>query len=138
MYASAGYLTEATYGVAVRFGQFSTPWWSYNPQIAEYAEKSIPVVASEGGGPERYIWGGINVRARAYNAFLQGQFRNSDVSFGANELNHVLVEGWLGYTFASGSGWRISYVMRAQSPEVSTGLAHRTQTWGGIVISRAR
>jgi|SRR5882672_4695361 len=138
MYASAGYLTEVTYGIATRFGQFSTPWWSYNPQIAEYAEKSVPVVASEGSGPERYFWGGMNVRLRAYNAFLQGQFRDSDVTFSPSDLNHLLVEGWLGYTFASASGWRVSYVLRALSPEVRDGPANRTQTWGGIVISYAQ
>lgn len=136
--ASVGYLTEATFGVAARFGRFSTPWWSYNPQIAEYAEKSVPVVASEGGGAERYLWGGFNLKARAYNAFLQGQFRHSDVTFSPSELNPLLIEGWLGYTFATTGGWRFSYVLRAQSSEVREGPANRTQTWGGIVISYAR
>ena len=136
--ASVGYITEASYGVAARFGEFRTPWWSYNPQIAEYAEKSVPVVASEGGGAERYFWGGFNLKARAYNAFLQGQFRPSDVTFGASELNHALLEGWVGYTFALASGWRFSYVLRAQSSEVRTGPANRTETWGGVVITYAR
>lgn len=137
LYASVGYLTEVTYGVATRFGQFSTPWWSYNPQIAEYAEKSVPVVASEGGGRERYFWGGVNLRVRAYNAFLQGQFRDSDVTFRASQLNPLLVEGWVGYTFASASGWRLSYVLRALSPEVREGPANHIETWGGIIISHA-
>ena len=136
--ASVGYITEATYGLAARFGKFSTPWWSYNPQIAEYAEKSVPVVASEGGGSEHYFWGGFNLKARAYNAFLQGQFRHSDVTFSSSELNPLLIEGWLGYTFATAGGWRLSYVLRAQSPEVKTGPANRSQTWGGVVVSFAR
>ncbi|HEY7238766.1 MAG TPA: lipid A deacylase LpxR family protein [Burkholderiales bacterium] len=136
--ASVGYLTEATFGVAARSGKFTTPWWSYNPQIAEYAEKSVPVVASEGGGAEHYFWGGFNLKARLYNAFLQGQFRHSDVTFSASELNPLLVEGWLGYTFATAGGWRFSYVLRAQSPEVRNGPADRTQTWGGIIVSYAR
>jgi hypothetical protein len=137
LYTSVGYLTEVTYGVATRFGQFSTPWWSYNPQIAEYAEKSVPVVASEGGGPEHYFWGGANVRVRAYNAFLQGQFRDSDVTFRASQLNQLLLEGWVGYTFASASGWRLSYVLRALSSEVREGPANRIERWGGIIISHA-
>ena len=137
LYTSVGYLTEVTYGVATRIGQFSTPWWSYNPQIAEYAEKSVPVVASEGGGREHYFWGGVNLRVRAYNAFLQGQFRDSDVTFRASQLNPFLVEGWVGYTFASTNGWRLSYVLRALSPEVREGPANHTETWGGIVISHA-
>jgi hypothetical protein len=135
--ASVGYITEATYGVAARFGKFGTPWWSYNPQIAEYAEKSVPVVASEGGRAERYFWGGFNLKARAYNAFLQGQFRQSDVTFSSGELNPILVESWVGYTHATAGGWRISYVLRAQSSEVRDGPANRTQTWGGVIVSLA-
>jgi len=135
--ASVGYITEASYGVATRFGAFRTPWWSYNPQIAEYAEKSIPVVASEGGGAEHYAWGGFNLKARAYNAFLQGQFRESAVTFSSSELNHLIAEAWLGYTWATAGGWRFSYVLRAQSPEVRSGPANRTETWGGIILSYA-
>jgi hypothetical protein len=135
--ASVGYITEASYGVATRFGAFRTPWWSYNPQIAEYAEKSVPVVASEGGGSEHYFWGGFNVKARAYNAFLQGQFRESAVTFSSSELNHMLVDGWLGYTWATAGNWRFSYVLRAQSAEVRSGPANHTETWGGIILSYA-
>lgn len=137
-YASAGYLTELSYGVATRIGELSTPWWSYNPQITQYAEKSVPVVASEGGGRERYFWGGFNLKARLYNAFLQGQFRNSEVTFSTDELRPFIVEAWAGYTFASAQGWRVSYVLRAQSSEVRDGPADRTQIWGGVVLSYAR
>lgn len=137
-YASLGYLTELAYGVAARFGEFRTPWWSYNPQITQYAEKSVPVVASEGGGAESYLWGGFNMKARAYNAFLQGQFRHSDVTFSRDELRPVILEGWLGYTVATSRGWRVSYVLRVQSSEVRDGPADRAQTWGGVVLSFAR
>lgn len=135
--ASAGYLSEASFGVATRFGEIRTPWWSYNPQIADYAEKSVPVVAGEGGGEERYLWGGFNIRARAYNAFLQGQFRDSDVTFSAGELNPLTLEGWIGYTRAFTSGWRLSYVLRAQSSEVRRGPADRAEVWGGVIVSYA-
>lgn len=134
---SVGYLTDASFGVATRIGEIRTPWWSYNPQIAEYAEKSVPVVASEGGGEERYLWAGFNVRARLYNAFLQGQFRHSEVTFSADQLNPLILEGWIGYTWAFRSGWRLSYVLRGQSSEIRSGPADRTETWGGIVVSYA-
>jgi hypothetical protein len=135
--ASVGYLTELSFGVATRFGEIRTPWWSYNPQIADYAEKSVPVVASEGGGEERYLWGGFNVRARAYNAFLQGQFRHSEVTLDADELNALTLEGWIGYTRALASGWRLSYVLRAQSPEIRRGPADHVEAWGGVIVSYA-
>lgn len=135
---SVGYLTELSFGVATRFGEIRTPWWSYNPQIADYAEKSVPVVAAEGGGEERYLWGGINIHARVYNVFLQGQFRDSPVTFSRDELNTLVVEGWLGYTWAFVDGWRLSYVLRGHSSEVREGPANRHLVWGGIVVSYAQ
>lgn len=38
------------------------------------------------------------MKARAYNAFLQGQFRDSDHELSANDLNVLLAEVWAGYT----------------------------------------
>lgn len=134
---SVGYLTDASFGVATRIGEIRTPWWSYNPQLAEYAEKSVPVVASEGGGAEHYLWAGFDVRARAYNVFLQGQFRHSDVTFGADQLRPLSLEGWIGYTWAFRNGWRLSYVLRAQTSEIRSGPADRSETWGGVVLSYA-
>lgn len=134
---SVGYLTDASFGVATRIGEIRTPWWSYNPQITEYAEKSLPVVASEGGGRERYLWAGFNLRARAYNAFLQGQFRHSDVTFSADQLRPVTLEAWIGYTLAFRSGWRLSYVLNVQSSEIRGGPADRAERWGGIVVGYA-
>ena len=34
---------------------------------------------------ERYLFGGVRVRARAYNVFLQGQFRDSAVTYGGTQ-----------------------------------------------------
>jgi hypothetical protein len=135
---SVGYLTELSLGVASRFGEIRTPWWSYNPQIADYAEKSVPVVASEGGGEERYFWGGINIHARVYNAFLQGQFRDSPVTFSRDELNTFVFEAWLGYTWASVDGWRVSYVLRGHTSEIRDGPGDRSLVWGGIIVSHAQ
>ncbi|NQD38484.1 lipid A deacylase LpxR family protein [Permianibacter sp. IMCC34836] len=137
MRASVGYLTEASIGFATRFGDIRTPWWSYNPQIADYAEKSVPIAASEGSGPEQYVWAGVNIRARAYNAFLQGQFRDSDVTFSHNELRPFVFEAWLGYTFATAHGWRYSYLLRGQSAEIEDGPADRSVLWGGLIISQS-
>jgi hypothetical protein len=134
---SVGYLTEGSYGIAARFGNIRTPWWSYNPQIAEYAEKSVPVISAEGGGAERYVWLGVNLHARLYNAFLQGQFRDSPVRFSYDELRPIVLEGWLGYTWATASGWRYSYALRGQTSEIRDGPGDRHDLWAGIVISHA-
>jgi hypothetical protein len=135
---TVGYLTELSLGFATRFGEIRTPWWSYNPQLADYAEKSVPVTSSEGGGEEQYLWGGFNVRARVYNAFLQGQFRESPVTFTHDELRPLVLEAWLGYTVSYVNGWRISYVVRGQTSEIRSGPGDRSFLWGGFIFSYAR
>lgn len=132
--ASVGYLTQLSYGLATRRGLLNSPWWSYNPQIMDYAEKSLPVLD---GGHEHYGWGGVALHLRGYNAFLQGQFRHTDRDFTASELRPLVVEAWLGYTRANRTGWRYSYSVRAQSSEIRDGPGDRTVIWGGVVISRS-
>jgi len=134
---SVGYLTELSVGVATRFGEIRTPWWSYNPQIADYAEKSVPVTSSEGGGEEQYLWAGFNLRARAYNVFLQGQFRDSPVAFASDALRPLVLEAWLGYTRSFADGWRFSYVLRGQSSDIRSGPGDRGLVWGGFIVSHA-
>lgn len=53
-----------------------------------YGERA-PAVSTP-GGREAYFWGGMSVKARAYNAFSQGQFRDSDHELGAYDLNILL------------------------------------------------
>lgn len=134
--ASAGYLTQLTFGMATRVGEIHSPWWSYNPQLADYAEKTVPVAAAEGGA-EHYFWAGFSLHWRLYNAFLQGQFRDSAVTFSATELEPLVAEAWLGYTLATENGWRFSYVLRAMSSEIKAGPGDRSLVWGGLTISQA-
>lgn len=97
--ASVGYLTEASWSLSFRSGRIHSPWSSFNPELASYGEKSS---YSSNAKPvnERYFWAGLALKARAYNAFLQGQFRDSAVSYDHHQLNPLLVEAWAGYTFA--------------------------------------
>ncbi len=134
--ASLGYITETSLGIAARMGQFETPWYSFRPQVNNYSEKA----ASLAGLPERadefYAWGGINLHLRGYNAFLQGQFKNSEQTFSSSELRPILLDAWLGVTRQFASGWRISYLLRGQSSEVKHGQADRSVIWGGFIISK--
>ncbi len=134
--ASVGYLTEASWSLSFRKGRIHSPWSSFNPELASYGEKSS---YSSNAKPvnERYFWAGIAVKARAYNAFLQGQFRDSAVTYDHNQLNPLLIEAWAGYTFAFKQGYRISYVLRGHSSEIKEGAGDRNLLWGGIIIARS-
>lgn len=91
---------------------------------------------SSSAGRESYFWGGVSVKVRAYNAFLQGQFRESDHELDASDLNILLAEVWAGYTHSVWNDVELSYVLRAQISEIKGGQGDRTLIWGGLVLSK--
>lgn len=133
--ASVGYLTEASWSLSIRGGKYHTPWSSFNPELASYGEKST-YTTSASKINEHYFWGGVAIKARAYNAFLQGQFRDSAVTYNHNELNPVVIEAWLGYTVAFAEGYRVSYVLRGHSSEIKAGAGDRNLVWGGLILAK--
>jgi len=133
-FGSVGYLTEFGAALVFRGGLISSPDNRFNPELMAYGERAPGVSAV--GGRESYFWGGMSVKARAYNAYLQGQFRHSDHELSANDLNVLLAEVWAGYTYSFGAGATLSYVLRAQSSEIKNGTGNRTLAWGGLVFSK--
>lgn len=133
--ASVGYLTEASWSLSARGGKYHTAWSSFNPELASYGEKST-YNSSANPIREHYFWGGAAIKVRAYNAFLQGQFRYSEVAYANSELNPVVVEAWIGYTLGFAEGFRISYVLRGHTSEIKDGDGDRDLLWGGLILSK--
>ena len=75
---SVGYLTEGVIGLGLRWGRISSPWWSSVADHADYESQPSLAIVGVPARPDVYISTGVKLRARAYNAFLQGQFRDSD------------------------------------------------------------
>ena len=136
--ASAGYLTEASAAISMRWGRIATPWWSFNPELGDYSPAPIAPVNgySFGGTPETYGFVGARVKARAYNALLQGQFRHSDVRVASDDLARFQVEAWAGVTSAF-SDWSLSYSIHVASREITQEPADRTLVWASISFARA-
>jgi hypothetical protein len=132
---SLGYITEATVGASVRTGIIRTPWWSFNVHNSNYGEKAEVTMPLSGALDEVYVLAGGNVKFRGYNAFLQGQFRDSDVTYDADEVERWVYEGWIGVGCEFNSGIRLNYVLRHQSSELKTGLADRSFTYGELNMS---
>ncbi|MGB0494902.1 MAG: lipid A deacylase LpxR family protein [Kangiellaceae bacterium] len=135
--ASIGYLTEGSFGLATRIGNFDTPWYSFRPQFNDYSEKSSSLAGLSNSKDEFYFWGGFNLHARAYNTFLQGQFKSNNIDYSSSEIRNLIVDGWIGVTKQWSSGWRTSYFYRAQTSEVKVGRADRSAMWGGIILSKS-
>ncbi len=132
--ASVGYLTETSWGLSFRAGKILSPWASFNPDLTSYGEKST-YSNNTGTANEHYFWSGFTLKARFYNAFLQGQFRDSDFSYSYSGLRPLVAEAWAGYTYAFKQGYRLSYVLRAQSSEIKRGDGDRSVVWGGLIFA---
>ena len=132
--ASVGYISELSWSLSLRAGKIATPWISFNPELTSYGEKSNS--NDVGKVSEQYFWTGLSIKGRAYNAFLQGQFRNSPVSYDSDELNHGIVEAWAGYTLALPEGYSFSYLLRGHSSELKQGSGNRNVLWGGFQITK--
>lgn len=136
--AGLGYTTDLRASLTVRWGRLRTPWWSFTPHQNEYINlgQTLGDNAQQGpNGAEFYLWGGIQLRYSLYNALLQGQFRESAVTFDRAELESLTTSTWLGVTKTFDDGLGISLVVQAQSNEIEDPDLPDT-VWGGLVVSR--
>jgi len=132
---SVGYLTESSVAIAARIGRFASPWWSFAPEQTEYLGAPTPVVSQ--ATPEFYVFTGMRLTARAYNAFLQGQFRESDVRYSASELNPVIASAWVGVVTQLAGRTQASYTLNYQTSEVRHGPASRESWWGALQLTHS-
>lgn len=134
---SVGFLTEASASVSLRWGQIDSAWWAHTPELTDYIATPIkPFTGRPLAQPDLYFFAGGRVKARAYNAFLQGQFRHSDLTIKSSDLSRWQCEAWAGVV----TGWsslRVTYTLRLATREVDSGSAARTLLWGGIAVDKS-
>jgi hypothetical protein len=133
---SVGYLTEGSAAISARIGRFSSPWWSFTPEQTDYLGAPTPVEVSRGDS-EFYVFTGVRLKARAYNAVLQGQFRDSEVRYSAAELEPVLAEAWIGVVTHLGGQTQASYMLNYQTREIRHGPAARDALWGSVQLTHS-
>lgn len=137
--ASVGYLTEVNAELVFRSGPLRTPWWGAPPISSDYAGQPAMMTRPDPGAAAGHgviFEAGIESRLRLYNAFLQGQFRDSDVTYASRELNHALLEGWIGVAFELKGGLELCYTVRRQSRDIARGAGARAFTWGHLSFAR--
>jgi hypothetical protein len=133
---SVGYLTQTSAAVSLRIGRFDTPWWSFTPELDDYIAAPTPT-ESLGQQREVYFFAGARVKAVAYNAFLQGQFRDSDVRYSYDELEPIVVQAWIGVMTQLFPNTELSYALHYQTAELSEGDAAREVFWGGVQLAHS-
>jgi hypothetical protein len=133
---SVGFLTETSAALSMRFGRIDTPWWSFAPELTDYIAAPLPVDARPVRF-EMYMYAGVRVKARAYNAFLQGQFRDSTVRYSFDEIEPIVAEAWLGVMTQLFENTQVSYTLNYQTAELRDGLANREALWGAVQLSHS-
>jgi hypothetical protein len=133
---SAGFLTETSAAISMRIGRFDTPWWTFAPELADYIAAPTPV-ETLGQQREIYFFAGARVTARAYNAFLQGQFRHSDVRYSYGEIEPIVGHAWVGVMTQPFPNTELSYALHYQTAELRDGDASRNAFWGGVQLAHS-
>ncbi|WP_455365326.1 lipid A deacylase LpxR family protein [Kaarinaea lacus] len=134
---NVGYLTDAGVGGVLRWGRLRSPWWLFAPLREEYAEKSPSPLPHRSALNEWYVWGGVFGRLRLYNVLLQGQFRESKVTFSSDQLSHLLGDLKGGVVFRHQAGWELGCYLSWQSSEFKEAPADRDISWGTIYVALA-
>jgi hypothetical protein len=135
---SAGFITEAGVALSARWGRIQSPWWSFDPELGDYTGAPVAPVESFSSHNPAEIFGfaGFRLKARAYNALLQGQFRHSDVRVQGDDLAHALAEAWVGLATTFGET-RITYTLRYATSEMTVEPGERSLIWAGIAFERS-
>lgn len=131
---SVGFLTETSASISVRAGRFNSPWWGFAPELTDYMAAPVPT-ESRHGSHELYVFAGARVKARAYNAFLQGQFRDSEVRYTSDEVQPLLAEAWIGVVTQILDQTQLSYALHYQTAELRHGPASRDALWGAVQLT---
>lgn len=136
---SIGFTTDVNVGLSTRFGKIRSPWWTFAPHQSDYINlgQTITSRIDERILPSEFFgWAGINANFGFYNAFLQGQFRDSAVELDRDELEDIVYEAWLGATKTWSNGFGLSFVTRGRTEEIKPPNG-RSPLWSGFIISYA-
>ncbi len=135
--ANIGFTTDINAGVNFRFGRLSSPWWTFAPHQAEYVNLGNPSVTIEGSERRReiYVYAGATFKYRVYNAMLQGQFRDSRLSFDHDQIIPELLEVWAGISYELPSGIRVGVFGRALTEELDI-PGFGAPRWAGLTFSQ--
>lgn len=134
-----GFTTGVGLGFNWRFGKINTPWWSFNPHQSDYVNfgaNIAPTTRTHLRVRERYLYAGGTLNYNVYNAFVQGQFRQSAFTVDRDDIVPATAEFWVGASYEMKSNLRVDLFVRARTKELelrdSVPLA-----WGGLVFSRS-
>jgi hypothetical protein len=133
-----GVTTDVSASLSGRLGLLRAPWWHFTPHQSEYINLGQTLAHTTGNRKpvaEFYFWAGLRVKHSFYNAILQGQFRDSAVEFDRDQLESVILNGWIGAVKTFENGLGVSFVIQKLTSEIKDHNV-KDPVWGGLVISK--
>lgn len=121
---SLGFQTNASVGAAMRFGSIKSPFWSL-PFDPVNRGNFLPFTAVD----EWYFWTALRTHLIGYDALLQGQFRDSEVTYSYDQIEALVYDGAFGFTWGIGKS---QFTFSANSKTSDLKHSSRTQTWGSV------
>jgi hypothetical protein len=125
-----GFQTNASIGLSGRFGDLNSPFWS-TPYDPINRGNFVPAMK----GDELYVWAAGRLRGVAYDALLQGQFRDSAVTVDYDDMRHLVWETGVGVT-RGWAGFQLTFSINAKAADTRLREAPDAHVWGGLYLSR--
>lgn len=121
---SLGYQTNANVGIAIRGGNIKSHFWSlpFDPINRDNFLPSSPQ-------SEWYAWSAFRAHLVVYDVLLQGQFRDSDVTFSSDDIERIVFDGAIGLTKGFEES-QVTFSVNMKSPELK--ISNRNHAWAGI------
>ena len=132
MSADLGYMINAAIGVDFRWGHIATPYYLHSKTpVSNYNYYSCYDCRQL----DNYLFLNFKLRAIAYNALLEGQFRDSKWVIDSEDVENVVLEASLGWVYSLSPEWEITYSINFKSREFSDPKASY-QLYGGLYLSK--
>lgn len=121
---SLGFQTNMSASLAARVGNIESPFWSL-PYDPVNRGNFLPSRAKD----EWYFWSAVRVHVVAYDALLQGQFRDSNVEYSEDDIERLVYDGGVGFTWGFDKS-QLTISVNKKSPDLK--FVDRNQIWGGV------
>ena len=130
--ADVGYKINAAVGLNLRWGYIGTPYYLHTATpVSNYSHYSC----YECRVRDNYLFLNFRLRAIAYDALLQGQFRDSKLTIDGQNIENIVLEASLGWVYSLSPEWKIMYSVNYKSKEFK-GSEAEDHLYGGLYLSK--
>lgn len=134
-----GLYTDVAAGFTVRAGKRDSPFYGHafnrlNDTSKMDLDTKMTKHLSDSDSYDLYGFITVGARAFAYNALLQGQFRENPHEFSSNELRPVVGEISAGFVFPFFWDTRLTYAAHYRSSEIRRGSGDREHWFAGLYL----